>query len=89
MWNLEHLVPENPLTREQMAIMVRTLEKVGVDMSPSYKENPYRCQNISATTVSYIDKVYGAGLILSITAGTFAPQKYIESTGSSHCHRVC
>lgn len=72
--------PENPLTREQMAIMlVRTLEKVGVDMSLYAKKNPFTdAKNISATTVSYIDKAYGAGLISGYQNGTFAPKNTLK-----------
>ena len=41
--------PENPLTREQMAIMlVRTLEKVGVDMSLYAKKNPFKYKNANS-----------------------------------------
>lgn len=72
--------PENPLTREQMAIMlVRTLEKVGVDMSLYAKKNPFTdTKNIGATTVSYIDKAYGAGLISGYQNGTFAPKNTLK-----------
>ena len=72
--------PENPLTREQMAIMlVRTLEKVGVDMSLYAKKNPFTdTKNNSATTVSYIDKAYGAGLISGYQNGTFAPKNTLK-----------
>ena len=46
--------PESPLTREQMAIMlVRTLEKCGVDMSLYAKHNPFTdTKNISEVTIS-------------------------------------
>ena len=63
-----------------MAIMlVRTLEKVGVDMSLYAKKNPFTdTKNISATTVSYIDKAYGAGLISGYQNGTFAPKNTLK-----------
>lgn len=72
--------PENPLTREQMAIMlVRTLEKTGVDMSLYAKKNPFTdTKNINAATVSYIDKAYGADLISGYQDGTFDPKKTLK-----------
>lgn len=76
----EKFAPENPLTREQMAIMlVRTLEKSGVDMSPYAKKNPFTdTKNINAVMVSYIDKAYGAGLISGYQNGTFEPKKSLK-----------
>lgn len=76
----EKFAPENPLTREQMAIMlVRTLEKSGVDMSLYAKKNPFTdTKNISSVTVSYIDKAYGAGLISGYQDGTFGPKKSLK-----------
>lgn len=72
--------PEKPLTREQMAIMlVRTLEKSGVDMTLYAKKNPFTdTKSINAVTVSYIDKAYGAGLISGYQDGTFAPKKTLK-----------
>lgn len=72
--------PESPLTREQMAIMlVRTLEKCGVDMSLYAKHNPFTdTKNISEVTISYIDKAYGAGLVSGYQNGTFEPKKSLK-----------
>ncbi len=72
--------PERSLTREQMCIMlVRTLEKCGVNMSEYRKETPFSdVKTLLSRTQTHIELAYGAGLVSGYDHQTFSPKKVLS-----------
>lgn len=72
--------PERSLTREQMCIMlVRTLEKCGVDMSEYQKKTPFTdVDALLQSTITHIEMAYGAGLVSGYNDQTFMPKKILS-----------
>lgn len=67
--------PNQTLTREQMAIMVaRTLKVCAVDLSAAAKKNPFSdTKELYDASNTYIDQLYGAGIVSGYQDGTFGP----------------